>query len=202
MMDLPSTIRLAATNDAEAILAIYAPIVTDSAVSFELEPPDLGEMRRRIEKTLETMPWLVCTVGDEVVGFAYAAKHREREAYQWSVEVSAYVADAWQRRGIARGLYTSLLAILMMQGYRNACAGIALPNAASVAFHESMGFSPVGVYRCIGYKLGRWHDVGWWQRSLIDSPDAPPPPPISIVEAAIAEGFEDALLAGSAQIRP
>ena len=169
-------IRLATANDGEAVAAIYRPVVADTAISFETTLPDRDEMIRRIAETLPSYPWLVCDVDGRMAGYAYAARHRVRGAYQWSVDTSVYVAEDQRRRHIGRGLYTSLFAILTAQGYFNAFAGIALPNPASVALHEAMGFEPIGVYRRVGYKLDRWHDVGWWQRTLKqheESPDVP-----------------------------
>ena len=159
-------IRLATIADAAQIAAIYAPFCTDAAVSFEESAPVSGEMSQRIAKTLERFPWLVHDEGSEILGYAYAGKYRERAAYRWSVEVSCYVRIDSARRGIGRGLYAKLFGLLTQLGYHNACAGITLPNPASVAFHESFGFLPVGVYRNVGYKFGQWHDVGWWQKDL------------------------------------
>jgi L-amino acid N-acyltransferase YncA len=169
-------VRLAKDSDADAIAAIYRPVVEATAISFETNAPDRNEMERRISDTLRTYPWLVCDVGGQLAGYAYAARHRVRSAYRWSVDTSVYVDDAHRRRGVARGLYVSLFAILAAQGYVNAYAGIALPNPASVALHESLGFEKVGVYRRVGYKLGRWHDVGWWQRVLREHDQSPNEP--------------------------
>ena len=159
-------IRLATPEDGEAVAAIYRPVVAETAISFETMLPDGDEMTQRIVETLPSYPWLVCDVDGQTAGYAYAARHRVRGAYQWSVDTSVYIAADHRRRHIGRGLYTSLFEILAAQGYFNAFAGIALPNPASVALHESMGFEPIGVYRRVGYKLDRWHDVGWWQLSL------------------------------------
>ena len=167
-------IRLASERDAEAIAAIYRPIVEATAISFETEAPDEHEMRRRIVETLTGFPWLVLEHGSEIAGYAYASRHRVRNAYRWSVDTSAYVDERFRRQGIAHGLYISLFAILSAQGFVNAYAGIALPNPASVALHERVGFTPVGVYRHAGYKLGAWHDVGWWERALRPAEDSPP----------------------------
>jgi L-amino acid N-acyltransferase YncA len=161
-----SRIRLATDSDAAAISDLYRPIVESTFISFEMEPPDQEEMRRRIADTLRSYPWLVYDVSGRVAGYAYAARHRTRAAYQWSVDTSAYVHPDFQRSGVGRGLYLSLFGILAEQGYFNAYAGIALPNPASVALHEAVGFQPIGVYRNVGYKLGAWHDVGWWQLAL------------------------------------
>lgn len=165
----PPTLRVALPRDAEAVSAIYAPVVRDTAISFELEPPDSGEMRHRIEITLDRFPWLVAEKEGRVCGYAYAARHRERAAYAWSVDVSVYVADDSRRRGVGRALYAALLSVLARQGFHRAYAGITLPNASSVALHESLGFAFLGRYREVGWKLGAWHDVGWWERPLSTS---------------------------------
>lgn len=161
-----SLIRLAGDDDAASIAGIYAPVVESTAISFETEPPDEHEIRRRIRETLTAHPWLVFESGGEVVGYAYASRHRARASYQWSVDTSAYVDERFRRRGVGHALYLSLLGILEAQGFVNAYAGIALPNPASIALHERVGFTPLGVYRNVGYKLGAWRDVGWWQRPL------------------------------------
>jgi len=173
-------LRLAVPNDAEAILAIYAPIVAETPISFETRAPSPEEMARRIEKTLERYPWLVWDEAG-VLGFAYAGAHRARLAYDWSVDVTVYVAAKARRRGIGQRLYSALLELLGVQGFVSAFAGIALPNPGSVALHEAAGFTPLGIYRNVGYKLGAWRDVGWWQRRLSD-PANPPRPPIALPE--------------------
>ena len=160
--------RLARDDDADAIAAIYAPSVTDRATSFELTPPDGSEMRRRVNSVLQQYPWLVCEIDGRVVGYAYATAHRDRAAYRWSVDSSAYISDSAHRQGIARALYTRLFEILVLQGYRSVYAGITLPNPASFAFHKSMGFREVGVYHQVGYKFGKWHDTIWLERALAD----------------------------------
>jgi phosphinothricin acetyltransferase len=142
-------------------------------------------MRRRIETTLARHPWLVAD-DDGVLGYAYATQHRSRAAYDWSVDVSVYLAPPARGRGLGRALYTALLDLLAVQGHANAFAGIALPNPASVALHETLGFTPVGVYRAVGWKLGSWHDVGWWQRRLSSS-DAPPRPLVALPDLDSAE---------------
>lgn len=164
-------------QDAAACAAIYAPYVSDSVISFEERPPTAAELAQRIAKVTETHPWLVAEDGNQLIGFAYATHHRERAAYRWAADVTVYVAPASQRAGVGRALYEALFDRLGQQGFRIACAGIALPNEASVGLHEALGFQPVGVYRKIGWKLGAWHDVGWWQLELAsaETPDHHPP---------------------------
>jgi phosphinothricin acetyltransferase len=175
-----SAIRVARVDDATQVLEIYAPNVTDEYISFELEAPTLDEMRARIAKTLPTHPWLVHEESGRIAGFAYASRHRDRAAYQWATDVSCYVRVEARGRGIGKALYEQLLLLLEGQGFRNAYAGIALPNDASVKLHESVGFAAIGIYRGVGYKKGAWRDVGWWGRALGDpSPDPQPPRPFS-----------------------
>ena len=159
-------LRLALPTDGERLAAIYAPAVADRTTSFELTPPDAAEMARRVSALTARTPWLVLEENGRVVGYAYASPHRDRPAYQWSVEVSAYVDAAAHRAGHGKTLYTALFDILTAQGFVNAYAGITLPNPASVGFHTAMGFEEIGIYRGIGYKFGRWHDVTWMHRLL------------------------------------
>ncbi len=162
------------SRDADACAAIYAPQVLASPTSFEESPPSADEMAGRIASLSATHPWLVAERAGDLLGYAYACRHRERPAYRWSADVSAYVAEGQRRQGVGRHLYENLLERLRVQRFRTACAGITLPNDASVALHERMGFVPVGVYRKIGWKSGEWRDVGWWQLDL--DPDAAEPP--------------------------
>lgn len=169
-------IRLARPDDSDAIAAIYAPIVRDTVISFEIDPPTPEEMRQRIAATLVTHPWLVAEHDGAVAGYAYASQHRTRSAYRWSCDVTAYMAEAARRKGIGVRLYTELFSILSAQGFHAAFAGISLPNAASVALHEKAGFEHVGIYKHVGYKHGAWHDVGWWQRQLVSADGSPGAP--------------------------
>ncbi len=169
-------IRIACEADVEVLAAIYSPFVEQTAISFETIPPGRDEMLRRIVETAAVYPWLVCELDGKVVGYAYATQHRVRAAYRWSVDTSAYIGAAHRRRGIGRGLYASLFEVLRAQGFINAYAGITLPNVASVGLHEAVGFKKLGIYERVGYKLGKWHDVGWWQLVLqthSESPDEP-----------------------------
>ena len=175
------TLRDATSDDAADLVAIYTPIVETTTISFETVAPTVDEMRSRIEKSLATHAWLV-SVDDagHVDGYVYGGRHREREAYQWSVDVTAYVRADARGRGIAKALYVALFERLAARGYYQAFAGIALPNEASIALHESVGFVSLGTYRKVGFKLGAWRDVGWWQKQLREPTAgvAPPVPPL------------------------
>jgi L-amino acid N-acyltransferase YncA len=162
--------------DAAACAEIYAPSVLSGVASFEEEAPDAAEMRRRIEATSERYPWLVDERDGAVAGYAYGTVHRTRRAYRWVVEVTVYVDPRRQRSGVGRQLYEALLPLLARQRLQVAVAGITLPNDASVALHEAVGFQPVGIYRDFGYKFGAWHDVGWWQARLAPVTAAPQEP--------------------------
>jgi L-amino acid N-acyltransferase YncA len=193
-------IRLAAGDDAAGIAEIYRPIVVSTPISFETEPPDDREIRRRLEAALPALPWLVCEHQGRVVGYAYASPHRSRPAYTWSVDTSVYVHSDFRRCGIGRGLYASLFQILAAQGYFNAYAGIALPNPSSIGLHESVGFQPIGIYRNVGYKLGQWHDVGWWQLALRQLLEIPRPL-LRLDELQNDPSWQRRLAAGRAHMR-
>lgn len=156
-------------------MAIYAPIVQSTVISFELTPPSTEEMAARITERLPRYPWLVAEDdAADILGYAYASRYAPRAAYDWSVETSIYVAEHARGQGLGRLLYADLFDRLAQLGYRQAMAGATLPNPASAALHESVGFTLVGVYRAVGWKFGQWHDVGWWQRPLGDGADSPP----------------------------
>ena len=163
-------LRPATLADAASMLAIYAPIVRDTATSFELEPPSLEEFTGRVRKVLDRWEWLVAEQEGEVVGYAYGSVHRERPAYQWATETSAYVTPAARRLGVGRALYEALLPRLAERGYCNAYAGIALPNDASIALHHAVGFTHIGLFPTVGWKFGKWHDVAWMHRRLRAAP--------------------------------
>lgn len=171
-----SQIRVATVADAASILDIYAPYIKNTSYTFEIEVPTVESFGKRIMDYLQSYPWLVCEIDGVIAGYAYGSKHRERVAYQWSVECSVYVHDDFQRRGVARALYTALIEILTMQQIRNLYAVINLPNEKSVAFHENLGFEYFATYRNVGYKLGQWKNVGWWQLQLTEYSPEPEPP--------------------------
>jgi phosphinothricin acetyltransferase len=194
-------IRLADADDAAGVHAIYGPVVSNTPISFELTPPGVEEMRRRIVDTVATHPWLVCVSGEEIAGYAYAATHRARWGYQWAVDVSVYVSPAWRRRRVGHALYTALLPIVTAQGFYRACAGIALPNAASVALHEAFGFRLLGVYHSIGFKLGAWLDVGWWELELAPPPPGEPAAPMPIGAVLDTAAWRKAIERGQRELR-
>ncbi len=168
-------IRSATDADAAAIQTIYAPIVRDTVISFEYDVPTVKTMRDRIANTQAFYPWLVFDQAGDVLGYAYASRHSERAAYDWSANVSVYVGANARRMGVGRALYTRLFELLRAQNIVNVYAGIALPNPGSIGLHEAMGMTLVGVYHQVGYKFGAWHDVGWWEMALMERPTTPLP---------------------------
>lgn len=166
--------RLATEADAGAIAAIYAPYVM-TPITFDTEAPTASDFAGRIAELQQTYPFLVAEVDGKIVGYAYAHRFRERAAYQWGAELSIYLVRDYHRRGTGRALYEALLKILKRQGFRMAYGCITVPNPASVALHEKLGFRPVGVLRSAGWKGGAWHDVMWLERRLGAGTGAPTP---------------------------
>jgi phosphinothricin acetyltransferase len=197
---MAALIRLAREQDAAAIAAIYAPFCESTIVSFETTAPAADEMARRIRSVTERWPWLVLEETGQIAGYAYASRHRDRAAYDWSVDAAVYIDPRYHRRGVGRALYTTLFRILQLQGYFKAYAGVALPNPASVGLHEAVGFDLVGVYRGVGYKYGSWHDVQWYQMAL--APEQPnPAPPRHIAEVLGTTQWDEAVQLGLAHYR-
>jgi phosphinothricin acetyltransferase len=160
------TIRDATEKDAAACAAIYAPYVTDTVISFELEPPTPAQMAMRIASAQEKHAWLLLEDGAQVVGYAYANAFNERAAYRWACAVSVYLEVGRRRTGAGRVLYEALFRRLAERGYRQLLAGITLPNEPSVGLHTALGFEPAAVYRQVGWKHEAWHDVAWMQRAV------------------------------------
>ena len=171
-----TSIRLANEKDADRILGIYAPYIENTSYTFEIEVPSIESFAQRINTYLINWPWLVYEVNGMIAGYAYATRYRERTAYQWCTESSVYIHNDYRRSGIARALYIALFEILKRQGFRNVYAVINLPNDKSVRFHESCGFTWFATYEKVGYKLGKWKDVGWWKLSINDYTDEPAAP--------------------------
>ncbi|MGM0716954.1 MAG: N-acetyltransferase family protein [Halobacteriota archaeon] len=171
---------------------IYRPYVETTAITFEEEPPAPESIASDIETRLDTYPWFVAEADDGVLGYAYAAPLRKRDAYRWTVELSVYVDRDRRRRGLGSALYTALLETLERQGFESAYGVVTLPNPESAGFHEALGFERVGLFPKAGYKLGEWHDVAWYQRSL-GARSASPSEPIPF-EACRDEPWLDELL--------
>ena len=180
LMTSPALIRLATPADAEAVASIYAFYVANTPISFEIAPPTEAELRTRIERISERFPYLVYERDGRVEGYAYAGRHHERAAYDWTCEVSVYVQHGLHRRGIGRALYGALFDLLRRLGYYNALAGITVPNDASVGLHTAMGFKPAGVNRNVGFKDGRWWDVAYLETALQGEYPTSVQPPLSI----------------------
>jgi len=169
-------IRPAEPRDAAQVAAIYRPFCEENCVSFEAEAPGASEIAARIETTSRQFPWLVDERDGVIAGYAYASQHRARAAYRWVAEATIYVHQGFQGKGVGRSLYTELFDRLRGRGYFKAYAGIVVPNPPSQAFHEAIGFKNVAMYRHVGYKLGAWRDVGWWQYDIQPVVDIPPDP--------------------------
>jgi len=176
-----AVLRLAKTADAESILKVYAPYVKDTAVSFEYDVPILEDFAKKIESISERYPYLVCELEGETVGFAYASAHRERAAYMWNAELSVYIDERYCRLGIGHSLYSALIEILKLLNIQTVYGGVTVPNENSVWLHKSLGFEVVGIYRKTGFKLGRWHDVVWYEKQ-IGSHTTPPRAAVPISE--------------------
>jgi L-amino acid N-acyltransferase YncA len=169
------SLRVARKEDAESILSIYTPFLEDANTTFDYEVGEASAFTQRIESLLVDFPWLIIEVEGKAVGYAYAKEHRERAAYQWSAESTVYVQEEYQGKGMARAIYEALLEILTEQKYVNVYSGIAQPNESSTMFHVKMGYTPVGVYKKVGYKNGQWYDVVWLHRTLLKHPENPEP---------------------------
>lgn len=167
--------RLARIADAPALQAIYAPIVRETAISFEYEVPTVAEMARRIADVLERRPWLVYEAGGRVIGYAYARPYRERAAYAWGVEAGIYVDAGAQKRGVGQQLYGTLFDVLRALNYVQVWASATVPNEASERLHARMGFELVGRFPAAGYKFGQWHDSVFWRFPLRELPAVAPP---------------------------
>ncbi len=173
---------MATVADAPAVQEIYRPYVESTAISFETTPPSVQEIQERMQSTVAKFPWLVCEREGLVMGYAYAGPFKSRCAYDWSVESTVYVREGSRGQGVGRELYRALLPLLEQQGALNVIAGIALPNESSVALHERMGFEKVAHFKSVGFKLGLWWDVGYWQLSSPKATDPRPLGPVAKLE--------------------
>ncbi|HEM5154842.1 TPA: N-acetyltransferase [Streptococcus suis] len=160
-------IRSAQIEDAAGLVAIYAPYVEDTAITFETQVPTVSEFASRIEKTLRKFPYLVAEEEGRIVGYAYASTYYARAAYDWTVELSVYIKQEARGKRIGTLLYNALERELTARGFKNFLACIALPNPASIALHEKRGYEQVAHFKKVGYKFDTWHDIVWLQKSLV-----------------------------------
>ena len=172
-MDLKIRIRPAKPEDAEKLLAIYAPYVEQTAITFEYEVPTVEEFRERIHNTLKKYPYLVAEQGGEPVGYAYVGPFHDRPAYDWAVETSIYVDQNKKRMGIGKKLHEALEEELRNRGFLNMNACIAYPaqedeylTRNSVEFHAHLGYRMVGRFHQCGYKFYRWYDMVWMEKLI------------------------------------
>jgi len=173
--------QLITPNDAQAALDIYAYYVNNTSITFETVVPSLEEFGKRIDDVSKNYPWLVCLQDGKMVAYAFAKIHRPTGAYLWSPEVTIYVANDFQGKGIGRKLYEALFAILKLQGFYTVFAGVVVPNPKSIGLHKALGFEEIGLFKNIGFKLGSWHSAQWFQKSL-DQTELIPKQPKSILE--------------------
>ena len=166
MLNKPDCIRQVTKADAEQCLRIYQYYADNTAFSFEESAPTVGQMVQRIGAITREYPWLVYDDNHIISGYAYASQFRPRPAYRWTAEVTIYLSDNSKGSSIASALYQQLFARLIEQGFYNAIAVITEPNPESEMFHQKMGFEKIGIFKSIGYKLGHWNDIGWWQKRL------------------------------------
>lgn len=167
--------RLAHPEDAANLLAIYAPYIENTPITFEYEVPTLEEFAARIRNISTDYPYFVCLAGDQIVGYAYAHRHMERAAYQWNAEISIYLQEMSTQKGLGKILCRALLQLLRLQGIRNVYSCVTIPNPRSEGLHHSMGFRMQGIFHNAGYKCGQWHDVAWFEKSISDYPFNPAP---------------------------
>lgn len=183
-------VRLAEPSDYAAMLEIYKPYVTNTAITFEYEVPSIAEYSNRIQHVCSHYPCIVCELNGELIGFAYAGLFRVKTAYQWSAESTIYVSDKFHGKGIARVLYDALLSILELQGFVNVYGAVTIPNPKSERFHTAMGFAEIGLFEKIGFKLGKWHDLKWYEMYLVEHP-ANPVAPLPIAEVKSTQQFNE-----------
>lgn len=169
-------IRFAKTEDAEVILGIYEEYIKNTAVTFEIEVPTIAAFRERMERIMGQFPWLVCEVDGVIAGYAYASKHGERAAYRWSADLSVYINEAYHRNHIATELYSAVIGLLQKQGYFTVYAGVSTPNPKSEAFHTAYGFRNLGEFKNVGYKLGEWRGVAWYELPIAEYVEEPAEP--------------------------
>ncbi len=189
-------LRLATPADGDAVAAVYAPYVRETAISFELAPPAGAEMAGRIARTLERTPWVVAEVDGAVRAYAYAGRFRDRPAYDWTAESAVYVDRGARGAGLGRAAMGALLRILRLQGFRLVVAGVTPPNPASLGLHRALGFEPVGEFGAIGWKAGAWHGVEFLALELFAAREGMPPDPVRPLPELLGTADLAAALAG------
>lgn len=174
-MNSDITVRFVRDTDAGELLAIYAPYVKETPVTFEYDIPSLSEFENRIRTICARYPYLVACKNDKILGYTYASAFKDRAAYDWSVETSIYVSGPSKGLGIGTLLYQKLEELLKKQNICNLCACIAYPNPESIAFHEKSGFSTVAHFHKSGYKFNTWYDMVWMEKFINEHTDSQKP---------------------------
>lgn len=190
------TIRLAAQFDVPGILEIYSPFILETAVTFEETVPDENSFWERIQAIMEELPFLVCEIDGRIAGYAYASSYRSRASYRWTKEVSVYIHPDFHRKRVAQALYTSLNELVRYQGIADLLAIITMPNEPSVAFHEQFGYRKCSEFSKVGYKLGQWQNVGWFELFLQDETEAPKDKILTLNEITGLPIFQEAIQKG------
>lgn len=180
-MNTDITIRMAKQSDTEEILAIYAPYVRDTAITFEYTVPTIEEFSARMKKTLSKYPYLVAVRNEEILGYAYASEFKSRAAYDWAVETTIYIKQETRKNGVGKKLYQTMEKVLERQHICNLYACIAYPNPGSIGFHEHLGYRTIGHFSKCGYKLETWYDMIWMEK-MIGEHEMSPQPFIPITE--------------------
>jgi len=193
-------IRLAERRDIPGILEIYSPFILETAVTFEEIVPEEDSFWKRIQEIMTELPFLVCEIDGRIAGYAYASAYRSRASYRWSKEVSVYIHPDFKRKRVANALYTSLHKLVRFQGIANLLAIITMPNESSVAFHEHFGYRKCGEFSKVGYKLGQWQNVGWFELFLQDENEAPIEKILQIEDILEKPVFREAIQKGLAKL--
>jgi len=194
-------IRLAEKRDVPGILEIYSPFVLNTSVTFEEIVPDEDSFWERIQGIMTELPYLVCEINGRIAGYAYASGYRSRASYRWSKEVSVYIHPDYQRKRVAHALYTSLNEMVRYQGIADLLAIITMPNEPSVAFHEQFGYRKCGEFSKVGFKLGQWQNVGWFELFLQDESQAPKNPILTLNEISGLPIFQEAIRKGLEKLK-
>jgi phosphinothricin acetyltransferase len=194
-------IRLAEKRDVPGILEIYSPFILETSVTFEEIVPDEDSFWERIQGIMAELPYLVCEIDGRIAGYAYASGYRSRASYRWSKEVSVYIHPDFQRKKVAHALYTSLNEMVRYQGIADLLAIITMPNKPSVAFHEQFGYRKCGEFQKVGYKLGQWQNVGWFELFLQDESQAPKDPVLTLNEITGLPIFQEAIQKGLEKLK-